>query len=243
MSATFVHPFVVPDSIPARRELLTKLRKWETDAKAGRVMETLLLGAEFTGDPSAEVVESVAVPCASALCEHYTWPPRRPHEIDPSPIRPGLELRIAKRITGNEPRHSQVYVATIGSDISLALKIYQPSLADRMDLGLRQDTDTWSGILQQYLQEHWAYDRMRTLQGILVPHVYGFFRVSAFRVSLCFSLHSQVDLPHGEPAVALVMELITDNWKSIPALNPNTRRDTIAIRDVVRSMYPPCHMR
>ncbi|KZV87829.1 hypothetical protein EXIGLDRAFT_799668 [Exidia glandulosa HHB12029] len=185
-------------------------------------MKTLLLGAKFTGDPSesAEVVESaLAAPCASALCEHYTWPPRRPHEIDPSLIRPGLELHIAKKITGNDPRHSQVYVATIGSDISLALKIYQPSLAKRKDLGLHQSTDTWTGMLQQYRQEYWAYDRMHVAR---------------------HSRSSRVWILQ-EPAVALVMELITDNWKAIPALNPATRQDTIAIRDAGLGLLAAAH--
>ncbi|KZV87827.1 hypothetical protein EXIGLDRAFT_773238 [Exidia glandulosa HHB12029] len=205
MSTAFVHPFDIPDDETAREALLAKLRGWERGAE-NTALETISLGAEFTGDLPASVPKNVP-PCASALCDHFLWPEPRPHSIQTSVVRPGLHLTVVEKMP-TAALHAQVYVAATDSGALLAVKIYQPKIAGRTELELDDDAETWSNVLQQYRREHWAYDRMRALQGVVVPYVYGFF---------------MVDLPHGEPAVALVMEYIVNDFEYVSNSTRNTR--------------------
>lgn len=58
--------------------------------------------------------------------------------------------------------------------------------------------------------EEWAYRQMVALQGVIVPRVYGFFHVChglSIPSHLC-SDERKIRLPHGEDAIAFVMEKI-----------------------------------
>ncbi|KZW03518.1 hypothetical protein EXIGLDRAFT_695920 [Exidia glandulosa HHB12029] len=51
-----------------------------------------------------------------------------------------------------------------------------------------RESDFWG-----FVAEQWAYERMRPIHGMGIPHLYGFF---------------EVKLPHGEPCIAMVLEFI-----------------------------------
>ncbi|KZV82578.1 hypothetical protein EXIGLDRAFT_729527, partial [Exidia glandulosa HHB12029] len=108
--------------------------------------------------------------------------------IEPLPFQTGLDL------------NSQVYTASFELDTGVTqveeviIKIYQMSLYQAVpdvEEDPAQPWELWG--MTSGMDEEWAYRQMQTLQGGIVPHVYGFF---------------QVTLPHGEPSVAMIMEKI-----------------------------------
>ncbi|KZW03516.1 hypothetical protein EXIGLDRAFT_758865 [Exidia glandulosa HHB12029] len=116
-------------------------------------------------------------------------------------------MKIIGKIQAGRDLHAQVYVASLG-DLKVAVKIYQTSWTPPGSISLLSDNavnlidqpEASDENLQLFHREHWAYKRMLPIQGVVVPHVHGFFEVS---------------LPHGEPAIALVLEYI-------PAMHPKS---------------------
>lgn len=65
-------------------------------------------------------------------------------------------------------------------NVRVTIKIYQTSWMQRDVFDFLEDKlYRRLPAVQSFKREHWAYERMVSIQGSVVPHVYGFFQVSA----------------------------------------------------------------
>lgn len=179
----FNHPVTIPedDDKQSRLQLLDLLGQWRQVAQPN-ILSTLRLGAQYNGQDDCPFAgHLVAKSTCPPLCSHIEWPCPRPQHVVPGAVHTGLELAIVRPIVTGR-RNAQVYLATFtpDADATVTVKIYQASLmpaVDPEDLHVNEPKEEWERALQPYRTECWAYERMRDLQGVVVPYIHGFFRV------------------------------------------------------------------
>ncbi|KZV97269.1 hypothetical protein EXIGLDRAFT_731264 [Exidia glandulosa HHB12029] len=213
MSSTSAHkndalhgyPLDLPSTWKARKQLLSLLEEWSNTASPA-TLHSLRLERRVDGLREPPVGIDANAPwtekeCTPPLCSHFHWPGHRPRPIAFDMPLEGAIVTIQgvlQNSTAAEKMTSQVYSATLPSSTPVAIKVYQGSMNKGLDeLEYDDEDSTWENILLEYRIEDWAYSRMKCLQGLVLPHVCGFFQVS---------------LPSGEPAIALVMELIHNTF-------------------------------
>lgn len=214
-----------PETVAARQILLDQLAAMAEQAWAAdpRSLTSLDLGdlycpkhpphrpyvAQARANPEHEYTH------CPPLCTHFTWPAQRPrYDLVADRVTDMTVLRAQVR-KSDEAYNSQVYRGTMkskdGRPVAVVVKIYRTSLSHDVNrFAVEAPKELWKVAFQPFLTEHWAYGRMQPLQGIVVPHVYGFFRVV---------------LPGGEPAIVLITEFI-------PAVEvPELRPDKLPLED------------
>ncbi|KZV78562.1 hypothetical protein EXIGLDRAFT_783619 [Exidia glandulosa HHB12029] len=196
-------PFAFPPTARERKELHTRLMVWRRAAERLPIDFALRLDQPYFGDPSHAFVQeqenaeletrnTTVQPCAPG-CAHIVDLERRPNPF----------LGITSDVVGitgylqTGPRfNAQVYTGMLES-AKVVIKVYQSSwmllLSDfdfltKDEVYTAREADFWGFVMEQ-----WAYERMRPIHGMGIPHVYGFF---------------EVKLPHGEPCIAMVLEFI-----------------------------------
>ncbi|KZV94755.1 hypothetical protein EXIGLDRAFT_766784 [Exidia glandulosa HHB12029] len=177
---------------PERLELLKKLRDWATKPTALMIGAKLPLGERYTSAWAPEGTASSRredyVKCPS-FCSHFPWPAAR---APPAGFGQSHDaVYIGQLLRGGPGRNAQVYDASFNaaceeSARELVVKIFQPSLSEAVEWlsHCPGKPKTWAHELERCRVEEWAYRQMVALQGIIVR------------------------LPHGEDAIAFVMEKI-----------------------------------
>ncbi|KZV98230.1 hypothetical protein EXIGLDRAFT_832326 [Exidia glandulosa HHB12029] len=194
------YPLTYPSDAAQRGELRELLMNWRDVARPDQ-LHSLRLGRRVDGlSPLAWNLDIGSLPgtCAIPLCEHFEWPAQRGRPSVFDTDLEGVHIKIVKPLQTSKPgdvRLSQVYLAMLDHpDASrVVLKIYQGSATKDLDSLYGQSELDWDAVLGRFHSEEWAYLKMVHLQGTVIPHIGGFFEVL---------------LPHGEPAVALLMEYI-----------------------------------
>lgn len=194
-----------------RAELINQLCSWKA-AQAGPQNKRLHglklpLDTPYVPPRPSEVAPDTPPEYILPSCDDIIdpeWPglrfTRRPRPAQFECPQPFVCLANPLRHPG--PATSQVWTATFDGNVGseepqLVVKLYQASqlpefldyTLDRVAARQRQ----WEYILQTFEAEAVSYSRMEHLQGSVVPHIFGFFRVV---------------LPNNEPVIALVMERI-----------------------------------
>ncbi|KZV94752.1 hypothetical protein EXIGLDRAFT_834733 [Exidia glandulosa HHB12029] len=189
-----------------KRALLDRLKAWRACAKPEELPGTILrLGDRYISpdleEKKAEARRKDFIDCRQHPCAHFDYPPSRPVPASFSEAHAAIRiLQPLPHATGLDLL-SQVYTATFELDPGrdskveeVIVKVYQVSLyrdVPELEQYVDKDWDLWG--MMSGMDEEWAYRKMKSLQGSIVPHAYGFF---------------QVTLPHGEPSVAFIMEKI-----------------------------------
>lgn len=177
------YPFHIPVADDARQALLDALQQWRTDAKPDelctvRLGERCDLSSIGGGFVEREPFESFPGSCtASPLCEHFTWPALRGRPAEFDAELSGVDIQIVRPIQISTSRnYAQVYLGTLGG-ATVALKIYQNSLNKDLDkLSIDDRVEEWEPCLLSFYTEEWAYSQALELQGLVVPHICGFFQ-------------------------------------------------------------------
>ncbi|EJD37828.1 hypothetical protein AURDEDRAFT_173104 [Auricularia subglabra TFB-10046 SS5] len=160
-------------------------KAWTVDPTA---LKTLTLKIEYnpTHDP-VQPYTSERDPnyvLCRPLCSHFKWPSPRPRKnVRLSSVTDMAPIRIQAR-KSDRAYNSQVYSGTLestdGGPVPVVVKVYQTSISAYV-MTLRQlervsrSPQVWASAVQPFVTEHMAYSRMKELQGIIIPHCYGFF--------------------------------------------------------------------
>lgn len=127
------------------------------------------------------------------------------------PLQPGAESKLTHHVWRAETRGE-------GGPLSVVIKIFDPirqSFAETYNQVERkwQKNDTiWRSAREQFLRENWGYSILEDLQGGLLPHSYGFYKVGSPKlgnnamVPRADTFFEQVDLPYASGVACHVME-------------------------------------
>lgn len=193
--------------LDSKRLLAAQLKEWRERARPDELAATVLqlgpryISQDVTATREYEPRREDFVNCREYPCTHFNWPPTRAapasfattHDalriIEPLPFQTGLDL------------NSQVYTASFELDPGVPqaeeviVKIYQMSLYQAVPDVVEDPAQPW-GLwgMTSGMDEEWAYRQMQTLQGGIVPHVYGFFQVRDLHLFVHYGSPAQVGL-------------------------------------------------
>ncbi|EJD37592.1 hypothetical protein AURDEDRAFT_173357 [Auricularia subglabra TFB-10046 SS5] len=216
----------LPSSHEELQALWQRIHAWHEDARAHPQLTELRLGPriDIAKDPHRgtqpkalkmtpyKPLRQGHIACAGQ-CAHFPWPTKRTSF--------GLRLREGARIEGMAVRSASprpVYLgkASVGDRqfVDVAVKIFQAStVVDHLMSpdGAREHfgkevawvKERWEAILFRYKREIFAYEKLSSVQGSLVPYLYGFFEVM---------------LPHQEPAIAMLRDAVDAAASLEPAM-------------------------
>ncbi|EJD34989.1 hypothetical protein AURDEDRAFT_130864 [Auricularia subglabra TFB-10046 SS5] len=207
-------PLDLPDDEEGQREVLARLQRWREVTMEGLGEIQLGERCEFEYDRDLDPGKHRVDPgyernqprCGSSPggCKHFSksWEPL-PRPL-PTIFRAGTcrHISITEELHVGENKNSQVFAGILGdslqddSSVPVAVKIYRPSQMPERCWRPLQRTPV-HGVhvcveMNSFKREYWAYKKLASLQGTVVPHLYGFFEFQF----------------HDEPCIALVMELI-----------------------------------
>ncbi|EJD44948.1 hypothetical protein AURDEDRAFT_166135 [Auricularia subglabra TFB-10046 SS5] len=218
---------MLPPALPTTEEDVKLLRQHLEGFAAACISQPMELNTDLKLVPYSELVAPFPTSDSHAVEArgHKSvdgWTPRVPAAGEG-----WIELRLTRRIrTGRYRGFSQVYGGRFRperpGDQEVIIKIFQFSCS-RGFHDARQfcedDPKEWASHLSAHQHEAWAYFKLKDLQGSVIPHIHGFFKVR---------------LPHGEEAIALVMERI-HRTTTLP-LSKSYQTSPDALEEVIKQL-------
>ncbi|EJT98118.1 hypothetical protein DACRYDRAFT_111098 [Dacryopinax primogenitus] len=167
-------------------------KQWELDRKEAKTYP-LTRGVPLTGTrtivPYDIPVSTIDVDAALAVLPPA--PPVRPR-LPPTDDPETVSLTLTTSFQTGTDRWAQVWLATTPQKRRVVVKLFQEALFPRTYKSGFECYASWSAVALSGV-EAWGYEQAKALQGLLLPHSYGFYRF---------------ELPCRQIVVGLVMEYI-----------------------------------